>query len=76
MFVIFLGVYPKTTSENDRNFIEKSELVEKLITKRIKSYEDEEKALRVMLMEEEEEREKKEEQERMEQKALLNLSKR
>ena len=69
------GVYPKTSSEDDRKFAEKSEYIQTLLSKRIGSYEDEEKALRVMMVEEEEEREKKQEQERLEQKALLNLSK-
>lgn len=68
------GVYPKTSAEDDRNFMEKSEYIKSLASKRIQNYEDEEKALRVMMVEEEEEREKKEEQERLEQKALLNLS--
>jgi hypothetical protein len=46
-----------------------------MVEERIKTYEEEEKALRVIIMEEEGEREKKEKQQRLEQKALLNLSK-
>lgn len=46
-----------------------------MVEVRIKTYDEEEKALRVITMEEEGEREKKEKQQRLEQKALLNLSK-
>lgn len=46
-----------------------------MLEERSKTYDEEEKALRVIIMEEEGEREKKEKQERLEQKAMLNLSK-
>lgn len=72
---IFPGVYPKTSSEDDRKFAAKSEYIQRLISKRTESYEEEEKALRVMMVEEEEEKEKQQEQERLQQKALLNLTK-
>ena len=70
-----VGVYPKTSSNEDDDFIKRCEYVEKMVEIRIKTYDEEEKALRVIIMEEEGEREKKEKQERLEQKALLNLSK-
>lgn len=46
-----------------------------MVRERVKNYEDEEKALRVIIMEEEGKREKEEKQQRLEQKSLLNLSK-
>jgi hypothetical protein len=70
-----LGVYPKTSSSEDDNFTTRCEYVDKMVEGRIKTYEEEEKALGVIIMEEEGEREKKEKQQRLEEKALLNLSK-
>lgn len=46
-----------------------------MVRERVKNYEAEEKALRVIIMEEEGKREKEEKQQRLEQKSLLNLSK-
>lgn len=71
----FLGVYPKTSSSEDNNFTTRCDYLDKMIEERIKTYKEEEKALRVIIMEEEEQREIKEKQQRLEQKALLNLSK-
>lgn len=70
-----VGVYPKTSSSEDVNFKTRCEYVEEMVEERSKTYDEEEKALRVIIMEEEGEREKKEKQERLEQKAMLNLSK-
>ncbi|XP_028412969.1 programmed cell death protein 7-like isoform X2 [Dendronephthya gigantea] len=69
------GVYPKTSSSEDNNFTTRCDYLDKMIEERIKTYKEEEKALRVILMEEEGQREMKEKQQRLEQKALLNLSK-
>ena len=70
-----VGVYPKTSLSEDNNFETRYAYVEKMLKERSKTYDEEEKALRVIIMEEEGEREKKEKQERLEQKAMLNLSK-
>ena len=70
-----VGVYPKTSLSEDNNFETRYAYVEKMLEERSKTYDEEEKALRVIIMEEEGEREKKEKQERLEQKAMLNLSK-
>lgn len=69
------GVYAKTSSTEDRNFTTRCEYVDSMVRERVKNYEDEEKALRVIIMEEEGKREKEEKQQRLEQKSLLNLSK-